>query len=81
MSCGFGVGDHRLFEVDIKTESLVGAKPPSGNVVDSSLVRSHSQISQLYGFGGDKFITLYSASMRARSKTQQISRERAGGVI
>ncbi|KAL3776867.1 hypothetical protein ACHAWO_000595 [Cyclotella atomus] len=37
MSCGFGVGDHRLFEVDIKTESLVGAKPPSGNVVDSSL--------------------------------------------
>jgi hypothetical protein len=28
MPCGFGVGDHRLFVVDIKTESLVGAKPP-----------------------------------------------------
>lgn len=57
------------FEVDIKMESLVGAKPPSGDVVGSSLVGSHSQISQPYEFGGDKFITLYSASMRARSKT------------
>jgi hypothetical protein len=28
MPCGFGVGDHRLFVVDIRTESLVGAKPP-----------------------------------------------------
>jgi hypothetical protein len=28
MPCGFGIGDHRLFVVDIKTESVVGVKPP-----------------------------------------------------
>lgn len=28
MSCGFGVGDHRLFVVDIRMESLVGATQP-----------------------------------------------------
>jgi hypothetical protein len=29
MPCGFGIGDHRLFVIDFKTESLViGAKPP-----------------------------------------------------
>lgn len=28
MPCGFGVGDHRLFIVDIRTDSIVGVKPP-----------------------------------------------------
>jgi hypothetical protein len=28
MPCGFGVGDHRLFVIDIRTESIVGERPP-----------------------------------------------------
>lgn len=28
MPAGFGVGDHRMFVVDFRVESLVGAAPP-----------------------------------------------------
>ena len=42
MPCGYGVGDHRLFVVDFRTSSLIGAAPP--RVIRSAARRLNTAI-------------------------------------
>ena len=42
MPCGYGIGDHRLFCVDFRTSSLVGAEPP--RVIRAAARRLNTEI-------------------------------------
>ena len=42
MPCGYGIGDHRLFVVDFRTASLIGAEPP--RVIRSTSRRLNTDI-------------------------------------
>lgn len=66
MPCGFGIGDHRLFVIDIRTESLVGQKPP--RVIRASARRLNTKIPR----GKDRYVDKLERELRAHRIPQRI---------
>ena len=52
MPCGFGIGDHRLFVVDFRTSSLIGAAPP--RVIRAAARRLNTDIAHTEAKYNDK---------------------------
>jgi hypothetical protein len=66
MPCGFGIGDHRLFVIDIRTDSLVGEKPP--RIIRASARRLNTKVPR----GTDRYIDKLEKDLRAHRIPQRI---------
>jgi hypothetical protein len=66
MPCGFGVGDDRMFVIDFKTESLVGAAPP--RVIRSGARKLNTKLPHV----AKKYVKLLETQLRKHNIPQRL---------
>jgi hypothetical protein len=66
MPCGLDVGDHRLFIVDIRTDSIVGVKPP--RVIRAAARRLNTKIPRVM----EKYVDLLEKELLSHRVPQRI---------
>jgi hypothetical protein len=66
MPCGFGVGDHRMFVIDFKTESLIGAAPP--RIIRSGARRLNTKLPRV----ATKYVKALESQLRRHNIPQRL---------
>jgi hypothetical protein len=66
MPCCFGIGDHRLFVIDFKTESLVRAKPP--RVIRTVVRRLNTKLPKV----AERYVDILEKDLRVHKIPQRI---------